>query len=509
MISSVGFDNLLFFMGIVELEGDRTNSGRVKVRAFGIHPPIDMPDGVPTDDLPWAIPLNGAYRASIQIPRKGDWVFGFFADGRDAQHPFLIGSIEGINLAAMNDSGEPTESGYLAPSTAAYDTYGKAPLHPFITAENREETPELLKASMKKKGIRTARIPKEDGTMRDGEGWDEIDPSQGHPNYRSVVLPARFGDSYIGISDDDEEENIVINHSSGTHIQIDSAGNIKIRSVADTQIISEDNSYEYTGGVKNETHENGWRVLIQDGAAILETNGDMHHIVHGDYNLNVAGRMAVTVGLGFELACARATIETTAEHFNVISAEKIKMLSKDVFSMESLDEFYITSQKNLYTYSVANTEIGALEHIDIRAEKTLDLTAVTGELDIYSGGPLRLSGNDVEICGEVTTNSNVNIPGNLNVGGTGNISGTLRSGTNIAPGHPIGSAPSYGGGSADCADAGELAPETPEDPVSPQVDRPVSQSFGSGLYQAGVYSAGAHTSSVSIGDGPQILDDLV
>jgi len=47
---SGGFSNMLHFVGVVEDNHDRTNAGRVRVRAFGIHPPRvskDIEDSVP------------------------------------------------------------------------------------------------------------------------------------------------------------------------------------------------------------------------------------------------------------------------------------------------------------------------------------------------------------------------------------------------------------------------------------------------------------------------------
>ena len=41
---SDGFRNMLHFVGVVEDAHDKTNSGRVRVRAFGIHPPRDSQD---------------------------------------------------------------------------------------------------------------------------------------------------------------------------------------------------------------------------------------------------------------------------------------------------------------------------------------------------------------------------------------------------------------------------------------------------------------------------------
>ena len=89
---SEGFNNMLHFVGVVEDIHDRTNSGRVRVRAFGIHPPRaeeGQEDSVPTAHLPWATVLDGTYGVAPVIPSVGEWVFGFFIDGREAQQPII------------------------------------------------------------------------------------------------------------------------------------------------------------------------------------------------------------------------------------------------------------------------------------------------------------------------------------------------------------------------------------------------------------------------------------
>lgn len=95
-----------FFMGEVVDKDDPLNNGRVKVRVFGIHPPhVPDPDAndkeemddVEDDDLPWAMCVNGTYGKMNFVPDLGEWVFGFFLDGREAQHPMLLGVIPGQN----------------------------------------------------------------------------------------------------------------------------------------------------------------------------------------------------------------------------------------------------------------------------------------------------------------------------------------------------------------------------------------------------------------------------
>lgn len=96
MIGENGLENLVWFMGYVEDNADPLN-GRVRVRAFGFHPPVS--DGtVRTEDLPWAHVVRDSKFSSI--PDNGDLVMGFFLDGRDAQHPVVIGTINSAKFSA-------------------------------------------------------------------------------------------------------------------------------------------------------------------------------------------------------------------------------------------------------------------------------------------------------------------------------------------------------------------------------------------------------------------------
>ena len=103
--NELGFDNLLWFMGVVEDIDDGQFLGRCKVRAFGIHPESKV--DVPTEDLPWAFMIAGTYNAAVKPPQINSWVFGFFMDGALAQHPMLLGSMIGMptTLASLDPNG--------------------------------------------------------------------------------------------------------------------------------------------------------------------------------------------------------------------------------------------------------------------------------------------------------------------------------------------------------------------------------------------------------------------
>jgi hypothetical protein len=86
-------------------------SDRYKVRIMGYH--TDNPTELTDDDLPWAsvmlpVTAGGGSGGSSQSPqiRQGNFVFGFFLDGEDAQQPIIMG-ILGFNNYTVVSKGVP------------------------------------------------------------------------------------------------------------------------------------------------------------------------------------------------------------------------------------------------------------------------------------------------------------------------------------------------------------------------------------------------------------------
>jgi hypothetical protein len=99
-----------WFMGVVEDRRDPEALGRCRVRIVGYHNPDKTI--LPTEDLPWSIPLMPITSASISGtghapvgPVEGTWVMGFFLDGDECQLPVMLGTFPGraepINLTAI------------------------------------------------------------------------------------------------------------------------------------------------------------------------------------------------------------------------------------------------------------------------------------------------------------------------------------------------------------------------------------------------------------------------
>lgn len=90
----------IWWVGVVEDRDDPEQLGRCRVRIFGYH--TEDKTLLPTEDLPWAIPIQPVTSASISgigttpvgiVP--GTWVAGWFLDGEDKQQPVIMGTIPG------------------------------------------------------------------------------------------------------------------------------------------------------------------------------------------------------------------------------------------------------------------------------------------------------------------------------------------------------------------------------------------------------------------------------
>jgi hypothetical protein len=94
-VNRIGYDNFVWWLGVVEDDRDPLQMGRCRVRIFGSHNPnLNL---IPTDSLPWASPVNPTNNSKkIDTPLPGEYILGFFLDGLSSQFPVMLGVVPGI-----------------------------------------------------------------------------------------------------------------------------------------------------------------------------------------------------------------------------------------------------------------------------------------------------------------------------------------------------------------------------------------------------------------------------
>jgi len=138
-----GKDGFIWWKGVVENRKDPLFLGRVKVRIFGWH--TDDVLEMPTENLPWATPSlpidNGRNPVGL---KEGDWCWGFFLDGAEAQKPVVVGFMPGIDTEPSNPErgyGDMTPDSELEAGKVPRPPEMVPPAEPGEEDENAPKTP--------------------------------------------------------------------------------------------------------------------------------------------------------------------------------------------------------------------------------------------------------------------------------------------------------------------------------------------------------------------------------
>ena len=314
-----GFSNLLHFVGVVEANNDLTNNGRVKVRAFGIHPPrrnAGEEDEVPTDHLPWATVLDGSYGVAPVIPNVGEWVFGFFIDGNEAQQPMIMGRLPGQHLQMPAGTGEPGEDGYLPPE--AVNEFGKPDLHRYQGGEGASQGQTLAQ-----RVFANTQIP-----QADGESFDEPPIMMPQNNYKNRVIKSADGDNFIVLGsgmDGEGSDYFLISHSSGSVFQIDPNGTIFVKAFADKYNTTQGVESNYVRGSSHNTIDEDYTLKIGKSGKI-SINGRLD-IECTDFNVRAARNINLDAGVKVNVSGGGVGVFATADDINLVANTNLKALT--------------------------------------------------------------------------------------------------------------------------------------------------------------------------------------
>ena len=314
----LGFNNFIWFTGVVEDRLDPFKIGRVRVRCVGIH--THDKQILPTTDLPWAqviLPVTSpgisGLGPSPSFLVEGSWVFGYFRDGTNCQEPCVIGSLPGRPI----ESAQP-EFGFYDPS-GKYPTYVSDSDVNMLATNDVNTHPHLTMRMTVAKDIATADFNAttnaDGGEMAgsDGTTWNQPEITYNAEYPFNKVYESEAGHIFE-IDDTPGAERIYESHFRGTSREIDPLGNITYINTYDKYDLTTGHSRYSIGGNSDITIDGRHKIYINKrGQAnnnydiqigpnanvnIQVDKGDINMVTvdgninvnsGGDYNLKVKG----------------------------------------------------------------------------------------------------------------------------------------------------------------------------------------------------------------------------
>ena len=278
-ITDRGFN---WFIGVVEDNNDPVKLGRCRVRIIGLHSSDRSIQ--PTDQLPWALPMQPITSAAISgkgtTPLgvlNGTHVVGFFIDGANQQNPVIMGT-----LGKLYKSKPDSRRGFSDPDG----------VYPIETRVGEPDTNRLARnegltgASIVQQKIDTVEtnIP-----TALGNTWNEPVTPYSAEYPKNHVLETESG-HVQEFDDTPEAERIHTYHKSGTFEEIHPDGSKVERIIGDKYEICKNDSKVLIRGDADITTDGNAKLLVNESLAVEVSNGGINiKVVGGDLNLNVDG----------------------------------------------------------------------------------------------------------------------------------------------------------------------------------------------------------------------------
>jgi muramidase (phage lysozyme) len=326
-----GFNNLLWFLGVVEDNNDPQSLGRVRARAFGIHP--QSKDDVPTEDLPWAFIVSGTYDAAYKPPELNSWVWGFFIDGKGAQQPVLLGVMLGMPTMIPGGYGD-SNSGFSAMGDGStLDKVFKPDISDLARGENIQSTSVMAKNVTGGESVNGA----------GGKNWATPKSPYNAQYPHNWVKETKSG-HVMEFDDTPGHERVNIYHRSGSHIEMNSSGQTTFKSVGSAFFVMESNGYIRIKGDANVTVEGVANINCENDVN-LSVDGNLNQTVFGDYSLSVSGRADFNVGESIRMRGAKVGIESAADNIDIISKNNMNIQSGSNVNMKASGNMATTASR--------------------------------------------------------------------------------------------------------------------------------------------------------------------
>ena len=305
----MGQDGFNWFVGVVEDRADPEKAGRVRVRCLGYHS-ANIQD-IPTEDLPWAsvmMPVTAGANSGIGVSPhfliEGTWVVGFFRDPAK-QEPVIIGAIPGKNtsettnftLAASSKVGGFSGTTTSSPPPAATQSAGgfKDPNSKYPTSLyiDKTDTNLLAQEAFDTHPSKSIKDAKDSWSTASGSAEQPATTQSSAKYPTNHVFETETG-HYVEFDDTVGNERIHLYHKMGTFIEIDSAGNMIIKTVGNVTNIVAGNMDTYVKG--NYSVSAGGNIDVYAGGNLTElVDGNRKTTITGTETLEITGNVTNTM----------------------------------------------------------------------------------------------------------------------------------------------------------------------------------------------------------------------
>ena len=330
----MGQDGFSWFIGVVEDRNDPLKASRVRVRCLGYHT-TDI-QKIPMEDLPWAsvmMPVTAGANSGIGMSPhfliEGTWVVGFFRDPAK-QEPVIMGALPGMNTTSPSEFtiASSSETGGQSKGGGFKDPNGKYPTELYL---DKPDTNLLAQEAFDTHPSKSIKDAKDSWSTASGSA-EQPATTQSSAKYPTNHVFETESGHYVEFDDTTGNERIHLYHKKGTFIEIDSAGNMIIKTVGNVTNIVAGNmdtyvkgNYSVSAGGNIDIYAKGNLTEKVDGNVKITVKGNVESAITGslteevtmdvkqDYKVN----LTTTIGaLGSIKASAAMVVGGSSISFN-------------------------------------------------------------------------------------------------------------------------------------------------------------------------------------------------
>ena len=292
----MGQDGVSWFIGVVEDRQDPKKAGRVRVRCVGYH--SASKDDIPMEDLPWAsimMPVtaggNSGIGTSSHFLIEGTWGVGFFRDPAK-QEPVIMGALHGVNTSETTNFTIASSSavGGHSKDGGFKDPKGVYPTTKYV---GKPDTNLLAQELVSEHASNSVKTSTDSWSTASGSA-EQPASTQSNAKYPTNHVYETESGHYVEFDDTAGNERIHLYHKMGTFIEIDSAGNVIIKTVGNVTNIVAGNMDTYVKG--NYSVSAGGNIDIYAKKDLTEkVDGNVKITVKGNVESAITGSLTEEV----------------------------------------------------------------------------------------------------------------------------------------------------------------------------------------------------------------------